>query len=71
MIRRAPSPFDGRRFELNVTRAGTIAAELAEFEIGEIEADIAGYSSRAHRAGAQAVFEACVAVARPGRSTGR
>jgi DNA-binding MarR family transcriptional regulator len=71
LIRRAPSAFDGRRFELNVTRAGTIAAELAEFEIGEIEADIAGYSSRAHRAGAQAVFEACVAVARPGRSTGR
>jgi DNA-binding MarR family transcriptional regulator len=71
MIRRAPSAFDGRRFELNVTRAGTIAAELAEFEIAEIEADIAGYSSRAHRAGAQAVFEACVAVARPGRSTGR
>jgi len=70
LIRRAPSAFDGRRFELNVTRAGQIAAELAEFEIAEIEADIAGYSSRAHRAGAQAVFEACMAVARPGRIIG-
>jgi DNA-binding MarR family transcriptional regulator len=71
MIRRAPNAFDGRRFELKLTRAGTIAAELAEFEIAEIEADIAGYSPRAHRAGAQAVFAACVAVARPGRTTGR
>jgi DNA-binding MarR family transcriptional regulator len=71
MIRRAPNAFDGRRFELNVTTAGVIAAEFAEFEIAEIEAKIAGYSSRAHRAGAQAVFEACVAVARPGRTTGR
>ena len=71
MIQRTPSAFDGRRFELNVTKAGVIAGEIAEFEIAEIEADIAGYSSRAHRAGAQAVFEACVAIARPGRTTGR
>jgi len=71
LIQRLPGTFDGRRFELNLTSAGVTAAELAEFEIGEIEADIAGYSSRAHRAGAQAVFEACVAIARPGRSTRR
>ena len=71
LMQRERSTFDGRRFELKLTRAGVTAAELAEFEIAEIEADIAGYSSRAHRAGAQAVFEACVAIARPGRPTRR
>ena len=67
LIRRVPSSFDGRRFEINLTKPGRTAADLAEFEIGETEADIAAYSSRADRAGAQAVFEACVAIARPGR----
>jgi DNA-binding MarR family transcriptional regulator len=71
LIRREPSSHDGRRFEIRLTRAGTIVAETVEFEIGEVEAEIAAYSSRAERAGTVAVFEACVAIGRPGRSPGR
>jgi DNA-binding MarR family transcriptional regulator len=71
LIHRAPSSFDGRRFEVNLTDPGRTAADLAVFEIGETEADIATYCSRADRAGAKAVFEACVAVARPGRGLRR
>jgi DNA-binding MarR family transcriptional regulator len=71
LIHRAPSAFDGRRFEIKLTAAGTIAAEIAEFVIEDIEAEIATYSSRAERAGARAIFEACVAIGRPGRATER
>ena len=58
-------------FEIRLTRAGMIVAETVEFEIGEVEAEIAAYSSRTERAGTVAVFEACVAIGRPGRATGR
>jgi len=71
LIHRASSSFDGRRFEISLTSAGRIAAEIAEFVIHDIEAEIATYSSRAERAGARAVFEACVAIGRPGRQTER
>jgi DNA-binding MarR family transcriptional regulator len=69
LIHRAPSSIDGRRFEISLTTAGRISAEIAEFVIHDIEAEIASYSSRAERAGARAVFEACVAIGRPGRRT--
>jgi DNA-binding MarR family transcriptional regulator len=71
LIRRVPNTFDGRRFEIRLTNAGSLAGATADFVIGEVEAEIASYASRADRAGAVAVFEACVAIGRPGRGSGR
>jgi DNA-binding MarR family transcriptional regulator len=68
-IERRRSSFDGRRFEVRLTQAGVIAAGLAEFVIAEVEAEIAGYTSRAERHGAKAVYEACVAIGRPDRGS--
>jgi DNA-binding MarR family transcriptional regulator len=61
-IERKRSSFDGRRFEIRLTRTGVVAAEIAEFIIRDVESEIAGYTSRAERNGAVAVFEACVAI---------
>jgi DNA-binding MarR family transcriptional regulator len=67
-IERRRTAFDGRRFEVRLTRAGTIAAEIADFVIADVEAEIAGYTSRAERHGAVAVYEACTAIGRRERS---
>ena len=62
-IERRPG-FAGRRFDLRVTNAGRIAADLAEYAIASVEEEIAGYTSRADRHGAVAVYEACLAIGR-------
>jgi DNA-binding MarR family transcriptional regulator len=63
-ISRRASDFDGRRFEIRLTRAGDIAADLAMYEIDEVEAEIAGYTSRSQRHGSVAVYHACLAIGR-------
>ncbi len=70
-IERRPSEFDGRRFEVRLTRAGTIAAEIGEFVIAEVEDEIASYTSRTERHGALAVYQASVAVGRRDRGSAR
>jgi DNA-binding MarR family transcriptional regulator len=70
-IDRRQSAFDRRRFEIWLTPAGTIAAQLAEFVIADVELEISGYTSRAERHGAVAVYEACVAVGRRERGASR
>ena len=54
----------GRRFDIDLTRAGRLDADLAQYVIAETEAEIAGYTSKADRRGALAVYEACVAIGR-------
>jgi DNA-binding MarR family transcriptional regulator len=66
-IHRVASPFDGRRLEIRLTNAGTIAAETADLLIAEIEAELATYTSRLERRGAEAVFQAFVAIGRSDR----
>ena len=68
-IQRRKSSFDGRRFEILLTRAGTISADIAELIVRDVEAEIAGYTSPAQRHGAVAVFEACVAIGRRDRGS--
>ena len=60
-LTRGDSP-DGRRFDLRLTRAGHTAADLAHYAIESVEDEIAGYTSKAERRGAVAVFEACMAI---------
>jgi DNA-binding MarR family transcriptional regulator len=66
LIRRAHSSFDGRRLEINLTPAGTIAAAIAEDVIRDVEAELAEFTSASQRRGAESVFAACVAIMRPG-----
>lgn len=54
----------GRRFDIRLTSAGRIAADLADYAVASVESEIAGYTSREERQAAVAVFEACVAVGR-------
>jgi hypothetical protein len=60
---------DGRRFEIQLTTSGVIAAEIADFIIRDVESEIAGYTSTAERRGAVAVFEACMALGRRDRGS--
>ena len=69
-VRRKRSDFDGRRFEVDLTPRGRIAADIADFVIREVEDEIAGYTSRAERQAARAVWEACVAIGRRTRGLG-
>ena len=66
IVRRSPG-FTRKRFELDLTRGGRIAADLAAHVIASLEAEIAGYSSPEERRGAVAVFEACMALDRSDR----
>lgn len=68
LLVRDPPQSHGRRFELQLTPAGRIAADLAAYVIGSLEEEIAGYSSPAERSGAITVFEACIALDRGDRS---
>jgi DNA-binding MarR family transcriptional regulator len=68
LIHRAVSPYDGRRYEIALTELGMISAEVADIVVGDLEAEIATYTSRGERRGAIAVFEACVAIDAPGRA---
>lgn len=52
----------GRRFDIRLTNAGRLDSDLADYAIAETEAEIAGYTSRAERHAAQAVYEACLAI---------
>ena len=71
LIERRQNSFDRRRFEIRLTPAGMISAQLAEFVIAEVEAEIAGYTSRLDRRGAVAVYEACVAIGKRDRGASR
>src|SRR4051794_3486515 len=62
LVVRERSRFDGRRHEVRLTRTGSISAGIASVIVGDVEAEIAGYTSPAHRRGAVAVYEACVAI---------
>lgn len=64
--RRAPA-FGRQRFELTLTTAGHIAADVAEYAIAGLEAEIRSCTSPQERQGAYAVFEACIALDRPDR----
>ncbi|HUQ77985.1 MAG TPA: MarR family transcriptional regulator [Patescibacteria group bacterium] len=68
-VQRRKNSFDGRRFEILLTRAGAISADIAELIIRDVEAEIAGYTSPAQRHGAVAVFEACVAIGQRDRGS--
>jgi DNA-binding MarR family transcriptional regulator len=68
LIRRAPSTYDGRRLEIDLTAAGTIAAGIAESVIRDVEAELGEYTSPTERRGAEAVFAACIAMTNPGGS---
>ncbi|HUQ77817.1 MAG TPA: MarR family winged helix-turn-helix transcriptional regulator [Patescibacteria group bacterium] len=61
-VRRQRGSVDGRRFEIDLTRTGRLSAEIANFIVRDIEAEIAGYTSPTQRHAAVAVFEACVAI---------
>ncbi len=67
-IERHRNSVDGRRFEIEVTSSGRLSAEIAASLVRDIEAEIAGYTSRAERHGAVAVFEACLALGRRDRA---
>jgi DNA-binding MarR family transcriptional regulator len=66
LVRRSHSSFDGRRLEVDLTRAGSIAAAIADQVIRDVESELAEFTSAAQRRGAEAVFAASVAVNRPG-----
>ena len=68
LIRRAPSTYDGRRLEIDLTSLGAITAEIAEGVIRDVEAELAEFTSPTERRGAEAVFAACVAMTNPGGS---
>jgi DNA-binding MarR family transcriptional regulator len=65
---RSPSELNGQRFELELTTMGAIAADVADYAVAGLEAEIRGYTSPDERRGAIAVFEACRAIDRPGRA---
>jgi len=56
-----------QRFALDLTTSGRIAADLAAYVLGAFEEELRGYTSKEERAGAIAVFEACMALDRPDR----
>jgi DNA-binding MarR family transcriptional regulator len=66
-ILRRQSAFTTQRFELELTVAGHTAADLAEYVIASLEAEIAGYTSPDQRRAAVVLFEACMALDRPDR----
>lgn len=68
-VERRRGSFDGRRFEIHLTTAGRISADIAEFIVSDVEAEIAGYTSPAERHGAVAVFEACIAIGQRDRGS--
>ena len=61
-IVRPRSAFNGQRFELNLTRAGRLRADMADFVIRELEEEIASHTSRRDRRAALEVFYACAAI---------
>ena len=65
LIRRPRSSYDGRRLEIDLTPAGNLAAGIAEDVIRSVEAELAEFTTAAERRGAEAVFAACAAIARP------
>lgn len=68
-IERRRSSVDGRRFEIQLTTAGRILADIAELIVHDVEAEIAGYTTPADRHGAVAVFEACLAIGQRSRAS--
>jgi DNA-binding MarR family transcriptional regulator len=68
LIGRAPSSYDGRRLEIELTAAGAIAAGIAESVIRDVEAELSGFTSPTERRAAEAVFAACIAMTNPGGS---
>jgi DNA-binding MarR family transcriptional regulator len=66
-LKRPRSAHDGRRFEIELTRSGKIAADIADLVVRDVEEEIATYTSRDERRGAVAIFEACVAIGMPRR----
>ena len=68
LIRRAPSTYDGRRLEIDLTSLGAITAGIAADVIRDVESELAEFTSATERRGAEAVFAACVAMTNPGGS---
>jgi DNA-binding MarR family transcriptional regulator len=66
---RSRNSVDGRRFEIDLTTTGRMAADIAAFILRDVEDEIAGYTSPSERHGAVAVFDASAAVAQ--RERGR
>ena len=62
LISRAPSSYDGRRLEIELTVTGRIAAEIAETVIRDVDDELATYTSPSERRAAEAVFAACTAI---------
>jgi DNA-binding MarR family transcriptional regulator len=65
LIKRNADASDGRRLELALTPAGKIAAEIADSLLADVEHELAVFTSKSDRRGAEAVFAACVAITRP------
>ena len=63
-VSRSRNSVDGRRFEIHLTRAGRISADIAASILADVEAELAGYTSPTERRGAAAVFEASMALER-------
>ena len=70
-VTRSRVDFDRRRFDVRLTRAGALAADLAAFSIADVEAEIAGYTSPAERRAAVELFNACVAIGQRDRGSAR
>lgn len=69
LIERRRSAYDGRRFEAVLTSRGETRAGIADSLIADVESEVAGYTSRAERRAAVAVFEACKAIGRRPRGS--
>ena len=67
LVKRSRNSVDGRRFEIDLTPAGRVSADIAASIIADVEAELAGYTSPTERRGANAVFEASMALERTRR----
>jgi DNA-binding MarR family transcriptional regulator len=65
LITRPRSSWDGRRVEIDLTRAGTLQAEIVDVLIETVEEEIRIFTSKADRRGADSVYAAFVAISRP------
>ena len=68
-VTRRNASWDGRRYEVDLTTSGRIAADLAAFEIGELEEELAAYTTSAERRCARSLRDASIAITRRDRGS--
>ena len=64
LVVRGRSEYDGRRYEVALTSAGTLRAGILADAIAVIDDEIASYTSPQQRRSGKAVFEACAVICR-------